>query len=260
MEKVRNYGTAPFTLAVIHGGPGAPGEMATVARELSLTRGVLEPLQTATTIAGQIQELKDVVEKNGDSPIIVIGWSWGAWLSYLFTATYPKHVKKLILVSSGAFEEPYARDITTLRLHRLNQQERDEAGDLMNALADPTQKNKNNLMARLGTLFFKTDSYDPLITPTEVLECQYEVYQSISKESSELRRSGKLLEQGKTIQCPVLAIHGDYDPHRFEGVKGPLSRTLKDFRCILLEHCGHYPWLEKAAKEKFYSILKKEIE
>jgi hypothetical protein len=34
MKNLRKYGKAPFSLAVIHGGPGAPGEMATVAREL----------------------------------------------------------------------------------------------------------------------------------------------------------------------------------------------------------------------------------
>jgi len=50
MKNLRKYGEAPFKVAVIHGGPGAPGEMAPVARELSSVSGVLEPLQTATTI------------------------------------------------------------------------------------------------------------------------------------------------------------------------------------------------------------------
>lgn len=75
-----------------------------------------------------------------------------------------------------------------------------------------------------------------------------------------LRSSGKPLEFGKKTQCPVIAIHGDYDPHLSEGVKGPLSRTLKDFRFILFENCGHYPWLEKAARDRFYDILKIEVE
>ena len=50
MKNPRKYGSAPFNVAVVHGGPGAPGEMAPVARELSSFRGVLEPLQTATTV------------------------------------------------------------------------------------------------------------------------------------------------------------------------------------------------------------------
>lgn len=52
MENLRIYGQSPFTLAVIHGGPGAGGEMAPVARELASARGVLEPIQTATSLEG----------------------------------------------------------------------------------------------------------------------------------------------------------------------------------------------------------------
>ena len=77
--------------------------------------------------------------------------------------------------------------------------------------------------------------------------------------SSELRSSGKLLELGREICCQVVAIHGDYDPHPFEGVRDPLSRVLKDFRFILLEKCGHRPWIEREAKERFYEILRNEI-
>ncbi|MGA9187011.1 MAG: hypothetical protein WB014_00230 [Methanosarcina sp.] len=43
MKSLRKYGNLPFTVAVIHGGPGAPGEMAPVARELASCRGVLDP-------------------------------------------------------------------------------------------------------------------------------------------------------------------------------------------------------------------------
>ncbi len=104
MKNLRKYGNKPFNVAVIHGGPGAPGEMAPVARELSSVRGVLEPLQTATTVEGQVQELKAVLEKNGDLPVTLIGFSWGAMLSFIFTARYPSFVKKLILIGSGAYE------------------------------------------------------------------------------------------------------------------------------------------------------------
>ena len=58
MMKLRTYGRPPFGVAVIHGGPGARGEMAPVARELAPDGGVLEPLQTKTTLQGQIEELR----------------------------------------------------------------------------------------------------------------------------------------------------------------------------------------------------------
>jgi pimeloyl-ACP methyl ester carboxylesterase len=260
MKNLRKYGNAPFNVVVIHGGPGAPGEMAPVARELSSVRGVLEPLQTASTIEGQIGELRDVLAKNGDLPITLIGWSWGAWLSFIFAAQYPASVKKLILIGSGPFEEKYALNILKTRLSRLSTEEKAEVLSLMEALTDPARGDKNASLARFGTLISKADSYDPLPSESEGLECQYDVYLNVGEQAQKLRSSRKLLEYGKKIQCPVVAIHGDYDPHPYEGIKRPLSRTLKDFRFILLENCGHQPWIERSAKVRFYDILKSEIE
>jgi pimeloyl-ACP methyl ester carboxylesterase len=57
----------------------------------------------------------------------------------------------------------------------------------------------------------------------------------------------------------VLAIHGDSDPHPAAGVREPLSRTLPDFRFILLEKCGHMPWLERQARDTFYALLREEL-
>jgi pimeloyl-ACP methyl ester carboxylesterase len=111
MKNLRLYGKAPFDVAVIHGGPGAAGEMAPVARELASSMGVLEPLQTAASLEGQIEELKTVLEMGGDLPVTLIGFSWGAWLSFIFTANYPGIVKILILIGSGPFEEKYAAKI-----------------------------------------------------------------------------------------------------------------------------------------------------
>jgi len=35
MENPRKYGNRPYEVALVHGGPGAAGEMAPVAKELS---------------------------------------------------------------------------------------------------------------------------------------------------------------------------------------------------------------------------------
>lgn len=233
--------------------------MAPVARELSSSQGVLEPLQTAVTLEGQVQELKAVLEKKGDLPVTLIGFSWGALLIFIFTTWYPSYVKKLILIGSGVYEEKYARNIMSIRLSRLSQGEKAEALSLMDILNDPCIEDKNAPMARLGKLISKADSYDPLPHDSEILECQYAISQSVWGQAIRLRSSGKLLEMGKRIECPVVAIHGDYDPHPPDGIKDPLSSILQDFRFILLEKCGHYPWIERGARDRFYDILKKEV-
>jgi len=249
MKNLRIYGTKPFNITVLHGGPGVGGEMAPVARELSSVRGVLEPLQTATSLGGQVQELHTVLKEDGDLPVTLIGWSWGAWLGFIFAAQYHSFVTKLILIGSGPYEEKYAVNIMKTRLSRLSEEDRAEALLLIGNLEDSAIGDKNTLMARFGKLISKADSYDPLPYDSVVLH-----------EASELRSNGELLGLGKKIQCPVIAIHGSYDPHPAEGVEEPLSRILRDFRFILLENCGHYPWVERATRNRFYSILRNEVE
>ena len=75
MKNLRTYGQAPFSLALIHGGPGAPGHLAPVARELATEWDMLEPLQTAASVEGQIQKLREVLDTHGDPPLTVIGSS-----------------------------------------------------------------------------------------------------------------------------------------------------------------------------------------
>lgn len=258
MDNLRMYGSQPYNIAVIHGGPGAPGEMVPVARELSSIKGVLEPLQTADTLEGQVQELKAVLQNNADIPVILIGFSWGAILSFILAAQHPMLVKKLILIGSAPFEEEYAGTIMTTRIDRLSEQDRIQVFSITESLNHTATKDKNDLMEQIGDLMLKADAYDPILGETDIIECQYDVYQSVWEQASKLRKEGRLLELGKKIQCPVVAIHGDYDPHPYSGVDS-LSSIIKDFRLLLLEKCGHRPWIERNAREKFYSVLKNEI-
>ena len=61
MKNPRKYGQPPYNIAVIHGGPGAGGEMEPVALDLSPDFGVLEPLQTMTNLDDQVDELRAVL-------------------------------------------------------------------------------------------------------------------------------------------------------------------------------------------------------
>jgi pimeloyl-ACP methyl ester carboxylesterase len=253
MENPRTYGNPPFTRALLHGGPGAMGEMAPVARELAVRRGVLEPLQTRDTLEGQIQELRLILEEHASFPVVLVGYSWGAWLGFLTAARYPALVQKLILVSSGPFEEKYVDGMTQTRLGRLSSKERKEAQSLLGG------KNLSpREFARLGELMGLADDYDPLPLRSEGVVLDPEQFGKVWPEAALLRKTGKLLEEAKKIRCPVVAIHGDHDPHPAQGVEGPLKGALADFKFILLEKCGHTPWMEKQAREPFFQALEAE--
>jgi pimeloyl-ACP methyl ester carboxylesterase len=261
-ENLRLHGEPPFEVAVVHGGPGAGGEMAPVARVLAAGRGVLEPIQTATSLDGQVEELRAVLESHGDPPVTLIGFSWGAWLSFIVAARHPVLVRKLILVGSGPFEEAYVARLQEARMSRLSEEEQAEFESILGVLADPETEGKDAPLARLGALASKTDQYAPIVGEPDEPERvgpRGDVFHGVWRDAAALRGSGELLELGRHIRCPVVAIHGDYDPHPAEGVEKPLSAVLEDFRFILLKRCGHTPWAEREAMGEFYRVVEEEL-
>ena len=259
-ENLRAYGWAPFQVAVIHGGPGAAGEMEPVARRLARERGVLEPMQTATSIEAQVDELRELLLTHATVPAVLVGFSWGAWLSLLLAARSPELVRKLILVRSGAFAESCAARMHATRLSRLDERERAEFKALLAALENPATPNKDALLAKLGGLAAKADGYAPIARGAGVsLRLNGDIYHRVWNEAAEMRRTGELLRRVRQVVCPVVAIHGDWDPSPAAGVAEPLSAALPNFRLVLLQKCGHTPWLERFARERFYRVLLAEL-
>lgn len=259
MEDIRIYGNEPYEIAVIHGGPGAPGSLKTLAEELSKTYSILEPFQTTDSIEGQIKELKHQIEQHTKLPIVLIGHSWGAWLSYIFASRYPEMVKKIILIGSGSFEKEYVELMNKKRKNVLTKEENEQVAKLFKIINDPKSENKKEALSEFGSLMSKADSYEPISLESESLDFYPNVFEKCMKELNIIRNSKELLELGKNIECPVVAIHGAEDSHHYEGVREPLQKVLKDFKFHLLEKCGHNPWNEKHAKDEFYEILNREL-
>lgn len=260
-KQLRTYGGPPFGIALVHGGPGAAGKMAPVARELAKSHGVLEPMQTADSVEGQILELHEVLDQQASFPVTLAGYSWGAWLSCLYAARFPGKAGKLILISSGPFTEEYAEQITDTRRSRLGVDGMREFNALLASHSSGVEP--PDIHDRIARLFSQSDLFDPLPpAPGGEHDVTFDphIFQRVWPEAAELRKSGALISYARHITCPVAAIHGEYDPHPADGVRLPLSDTVPDFRFILLEKCGHTPWVEKQAKEKFYDALKRELQ
>ncbi len=255
----RTYGSSPYRIVLVHGGPGAAGSLTSLARELSRKNGAIEALQTGNTIGQLLSELHDIVDLQADHPVTLIGHSWGAWLSVLFAGRYPVLVDKLVLVASAPFEDLYAQNIMETRLSRLDGNTKNRLKELFRLADLPGEDLKDPLFIEIAGILKKADAFESF--PEENTEVTYDFskYRSIWPEAERLRSSGELLIKAGEVRCPVLAIHGDHDPHPAEGVFIPLQRIIPDFRYIILERCGHEPWMEKYAKSAFYDLLNREV-
>jgi pimeloyl-ACP methyl ester carboxylesterase len=252
-HNIRYYGKPPYSVTLVHGGPGACGELKPVAEKLSEQFGVMEPMQSGHTIDELVSELHSQITNSTKTKVKLVGYSWGAWLVFIFAGKYPELISKLILVSSGPFEADYAKDIMATRLSRLDSDAKDKVSSLLAKIQNGDMSDET--LKEFGAILSRADAFDPIDQETPELALDMTMYQSIWPEAERLRRSGELLELGSSIQCPVYVIHGDYDPHPYEGVKKPLEKTVKNCSFVLLDKCGHKPWVEMHAKDKFYYEL-----
>lgn len=135
--------------------------------------------------------------------------------------------------------------------------------ELLKRLNSDKEIEKDGLLKRLGEFVNKSDNYCAFEIDTDKEDClpvEGDKYSAIWKEAAVLRENGELLRLADEIRCPVVAIHGEYDPHPIDGVKLSLQNKIKDFIIYTLGKCGHSPWKEKHAHQEFYEILRKELE
>lgn len=232
--------------------------MAPVARELSKNRGVLEPLQTKDSVEGQIDELIEQLTEHASLPVTLIGSSWGAALALLTASRKEIAIERLILIGSAVFDADISSRIGDIRTNRLDEKQRRRLDEIK------SQINNSEGMGRIaeiwGELSFYTDTYDPITDDLEVIEVQYELSGKVWSVFRVLRdRPGYLKNEFSKIDIPAVVIHGDYDPHPIEGIRPFLEGCVKDIKFHMLPKCGHYPWIERHARERFFEILEEEL-
>lgn len=257
MNKVRLHGQPPYSIVAVHGGPGGVGEARPFAEKLAQEYGVIEPFLLSESLEGQLDDLRAAIERYAVTPVILIGHSYGAMLSYIFAARYPKLVKKLILVSSGVLEAEDTEQINKTRLSRLSNEQKDKLESVRNKYANSDGETKNQAFMELFTLVQQADAYDLLPHESDLEVVRPQLYERVWRDMVALRDSGDLVKFGSKIACPVVAIHSNYDPRSGQAIKESLSSHVKDFQFISLEKCGHYPWYEKQTKDQFYAELRR---
>jgi len=257
---IRRYGKPPFNVAVLHGGPGAPGYMAPVARELGEIMGILEPLQTKDSLHGQIEELKDQLTNHADIPVTLIGSSWGAVLALFLAARKEVITEKLILIGSAVFDAENSSRIETRRLERLDAEKRRRYEVIKGELEKVKMEDSDSFVEEWSEIIFDADVYDPLTRDLEVLEVQYELHKKVWSDFVALRdKQGFLKSEFSKIDTPTVVIHGEFDHHPIQGIRPFLESCLQEVRFHILPECGHYPWIERRARRCFFDILRREV-
>jgi len=259
-ENINTYGNEPFQLAVLHGGPGAMGYMAPVALEMSKKYGVLEPLQSKLTVQEQIDELKGQIIKYTNKPIVLVGSSWGAILALLFASQNQYMVEKLVLVGCGTFTKESSDIVDKIRNSRLTKVQQKRIEKLIQTMDKLSGEEQSLAMKEFGAIFDSSDKYYPICDNKELGTLDWNIFINVWKDFVKLRNKPNYIKsEFSKINIPAILIQGDYDPHLTKEVYSFLKKCIPKIKLYELEKCGHYPWIEKYAKNNFYKILKDAI-
>jgi len=260
---VRFYGENGPWVVVLHGGPGAPGEMAPVARRLGQRFRVLEPLQRTRgevplTVARHVADLAEVLrEPVQEGPVRVVGFSWGAMLALAYAARRPGDVDRLVLVGCGTFDR-HSREVFERRMaERTSPDQRRRIECLEARLAVETDRQRRNaLFAQLGAVYGRVQAFEPLATDAEeTLSCDEVGFRQTWDDALSLQARGVQPAEFAEIRAPVVMIHGKEDPHPGPLIHESLARFIPHIKYRELPRCGHKPWIERQASDAFYELL-----
>jgi pimeloyl-ACP methyl ester carboxylesterase len=239
--RVRHYGEEGNPdVVVLHGGPGAPGYMAPVARGLANRFHVLEPLQRLAsegdvTVAAHVRDLHEVVAGLDRRPAIV-GSSWGAMLGLAYAAEHPGSSGPLVLVGCGTFD-PESRAVFSAEVER-------RMRSMAHARGEPS-------LDQLLDAY----SYDLVSRDQEIEEVDWDGNELAWADMLSLQADGTYPGAFATITGPVLMVHGDHDPHPGPMIRDGLRPYIPQLEYRELARCGHYPWMERHAREAFFSTV-----
>lgn len=251
----RCHGKEGKTVVLLHGGPGAPGSLLPLAGILKERFCVLEPFQrgrgrSPLTVESHVEDFHELVlSACQGEPVAVVGHSWGAMLGLAAASAYPEDVRSLVLVGCGTFDAQSRSMMAKVLEGRTDGDLREKAGALKREIEDPDER-----MKRYAALVAPLYSFDPEGSD-EPLACDGQAFEETWNDMLRLQGEGVYPAAFSAIRCPVLMLHGSWDPHPGRMIRDSLVAHIPQLEYVEMEECGHTPWLERRARDRFFSLL-----
>ncbi len=240
---------------LLHGGPGAPGHMAPVARGLADRFRILEPFQRGSgggplTVARHVADLRELVERTDGRPALV-GSSWGAMLALAFAAAHPDLAGPLALIGCGTFDL-----LSRARMKEILETRMDDESHSRLAALEVDYTDPNERLEARAKLLLPLYSHDLVTTDLELSACDARAHDETWSDMQRLQAAGVYPAAFAAIRGPAIMLHGAVDPHPGRMILASLAPYMPQLEYRQWERCGHYPWLEKAAREEFFTYLR----
>jgi pimeloyl-ACP methyl ester carboxylesterase len=229
--------------------------MAPVARGLAAgSYRVVEPFQRGSgaerlTVARHVADLHDVINfYAGCCHPALLGASWGAMLALAYAAAHPGSTGPLILVGCGTFDLVARAELQRIIAQRMND-------DIRARLKCTDQLDQDKRLKASAEAMLPVYSYDLLASPHEEDKVDARAHHETWDDMVRLQAEGIYPAAFAAIKVPILMVHGTFDPLPGRLILEGLRPYLPQLEYRELGRCGHYPWLERAAADTFFSLV-----
>lgn len=255
---VRKWSETGPPVFVLHGGPGAPGSAAPLARGLADRFRVLEPWQRGAgeiplAVARHVADLDRAIRTHCPAePPALVGESWGAMLALAFAAEHPETVSAVALVGCGTFDAA-----SRARMHEILDERTDEAlrrrlTKLRRNIADPDRRLREQF--RLIQPLYSRDPVDA--SPDLFRHFDARAHRETWDDFLRLQNEGVYPAAFSAVRRPVAMFHGTDDPHPGRMIRDGLRRFIPRLEYREWDRCGHFLWNERGVAKEFFEALR----
>jgi pimeloyl-ACP methyl ester carboxylesterase len=253
--EVRRYGSGS-PVAVLHGGPGAPGSVAQLANALGGDFTALEPLlrrsgEVPLTVAQHVEDLAGVITE----AMPIVGWSWGAMLGLSFAAAHPELVSALVLVGCGTYDSASRAMYERLMRERLGDVGQKEKAKPTASLALAVPDERDRILGQLGDLAATAQAYDAVRRDVNELSVDAVGHEETWRDVLRLQESGVEPSRFGPVHVPVLMVHGSADPHPGPPIRDSLRAVMPQVEYVEIPRCGHTPCIERAGLDPLLATI-----
>ncbi len=254
-------------LVIVHGGPGLAHDylfepFKQLADNYTLIfydqrgsgRSAELKLNDSVCMNNLVGDLEEIRKEFNINKMNLVGQSWGALISIEYCVKYPDYVSKLLLLEPAPGSTEYLAEFQKTIMQRLSQWDKERIAELAN---NPALKYNPLLFSEFMNLRYKGYSTDT----TFITKMHMNYFDSLkvikffasSAAFGPYLINFNLYDDMKSINCPTLIIHGEFDPIPNNAIVR-MGSAIKNSELHIIKGSGHFVHIEKP--DEYFGMIR----
>jgi proline iminopeptidase len=178
---------------------------------------------------------------------VVGGHSWGGWLSLLYAARYPRHVRGVVAIDMPPFDRSWRATYESRRQERMSPVDRDVFARVQRRHQDGVEVDPSE-EERWRHALWRSEFGNPSAAPNfndaplYQFPANLEVNRALVADLDERTAHDRFLIALRSLTMPVLFVHGQED---LRPPPTDVAQALPSSELSIIPDAGHLPWLER---------------